>query len=87
MDDLETSKVQQNHAFTLLSGDVSMIVGRQKFQFILTICLGLILSSCSEDGVDYMPPEGSRDMAITHFSYDNLVIENLQYRYDDFAGR
>ncbi len=58
-----------------------MRLGRQKFPIILTLCLVLALSACKK-GVDYTPPEGSTDMAITHFSYDNLVVDGEKFDID-----
>ncbi|MCP3871204.1 MAG: hypothetical protein GY703_24510 [Gammaproteobacteria bacterium] len=49
--------------------------------FVLFICVSLALSSCSKD-VDYVPPAGTTDMAITHFSYDKLVIDGEKYDID-----
>lgn len=58
-----------------------MTFERYNFQFILSIFIILILSSCSKD-VDYTPPEGKTEISITHFSYDKLVVDGKTYITD-----
>lgn len=58
-----------------------MICGPNKLRLILCICMSIILASCSNE-VNYTAPEGSSDMAITHFSYDKLVIDDEIYDID-----
>ena len=58
-----------------------MIFRRYTLQLILCIFTILILSSCSKD-VDYVPPAGTTDTVITHFSYDKIVIDGNSYNID-----
>ena len=58
-----------------------MTFRRYTLQFILFICVVLILPACSKD-VDYVPPAGTTEMAITHYSYDKLVIDGNNYSFD-----
>ena len=58
-----------------------MTFRRRTLKFILCICIITILSSCSKD-VDYVPPAGTTDTVITHYSYDKLVIDGNSYNID-----
>lgn len=51
-----------------------MILLPNKFRVSLYICVSFILASCSNE-VNYTPPAGSKDTAITHYSYDKIVID------------
>ena len=42
----------------------------------------LYWAGCSEINVDYVPPEGNQDTAITHFSYSNIVVDGKTYAND-----
>ncbi len=41
----------------------------------------MILFSCSKD-VNYSAPQGNTDMAINHYSYDKITINNQKYETD-----
>ena len=44
-------------------------------------CLCLVLAGCSGD-VDYTPPAGSKEMAITHYSFGKIVVDGTEYTSD-----
>jgi hypothetical protein len=47
----------------------------------------LYLAGCSNvDSVDYAPPGGSRETAITHFSYADIVVDGKTYAIDIFIS-
>lgn len=50
-------------------------------KLILCTCIVLLLPSCSKD-VDYDPPAGSTELAITHYSYDKLIIDGRTHNID-----
>lgn len=50
-------------------------------RFVLSFCVVVGLSGCSKD-VDYTPPAGSSEMAITHYSYDKIIIDGETYDID-----
>ncbi|MFH1982987.1 MAG: MTH938/NDUFAF3 family protein [Pseudomonadota bacterium] len=55
----------------------------QRYGWIIWIVSGVICwIGCSEVNVDYTPPEGSRDTAITHFSYSDIVVDGHPYDHD-----
>jgi len=58
-----------------------MTFRRRTLKFTLCICIVTILSSCSKD-VDYVPPAGTTDAVISHYSYDKLVIDGNDYNID-----
>jgi len=43
--------------------------------------MSLFLVSCKNE-VNYSPPEGNMEIAITHFSYDKLVVDDEVYDLD-----
>jgi hypothetical protein len=50
----------------------------------LIICLSIAISSnaCSSKDVDYTPPPGSTETAITHYSFGMMVIDGKTYESD-----
>jgi hypothetical protein len=41
----------------------------------------LWLIACASD-VDYTPPEGSQEMAITHYSFGKMIVDGKTFGYD-----
>ena len=54
---------------------------KSKFQIFLYFLLTLVFLSCSSD-VDFTPPVGSTDVAITHYSFGKMTIDGKNYGYD-----
>jgi len=55
-----------------------------QIKFVFTffyISVALILNACSNN-VDYTPPAGNNDMAITHYSFGKVVINGETYNSD-----
>ena len=50
-------------------------------QCILFSCVTLTIMSCSND-INYTPPAGSTDTAITHYSFDKMAINGENHNYD-----
>jgi len=48
---------------------------------IICLFIGLTFFSCSSD-VDYTPPAGSTDTAITHYSFGKMTIDGKTHEYD-----
>lgn len=51
------------------------------FQLFFCFLFTLVSLSCSSD-VDFTPPAGSTDMAITHYSFGKMTIDRENYEYD-----
>ena len=49
--------------------------------YIFCLCMPLILFACSNN-VDYTPPAGNTDIAITHYSFGKIVIDGETYTSD-----
>ncbi len=55
----------------------------QRYHLIIWLLSTLLYwVGCSEINVDYAPPEGSRETAITHFSYSDIVVDGKSYAVD-----
>lgn len=52
-----------------------------KVSSFFLLCFCLLLAACSKE-VNYVPPEGSEEMAITHYSYDKLIVDGDLYDFD-----
>ncbi len=51
------------------------------FQMLFCFLFTFVIFSCSSD-VDFTPPAGSTDMAITHYSFGKMTIDGKNYDYD-----
>jgi hypothetical protein len=58
-------------------------MANQKSTLQIFFCLFFILVflSCSSD-VDFTPPAGNTDVAITHYSFGKMTIDGKNYDYD-----
>ncbi len=54
---------------------------RLVFKIIFCCCLTLTIASCSSD-IDYTPPSGSTDTAITHYSFGKMTIDGKNHDID-----
>ncbi len=48
---------------------------------VISVFFTFIFTGCSSD-VNYTPPDGSKDIAITHYSFGNIVLDDHSYGND-----
>ncbi len=60
-------------------GSVSMYV--KYLKLLLIVSFPILLNACSAD-VNYTPPDGSKEMAITHYSFGKIVVDGKTFGYD-----
>ena len=55
-----------------------------RYPTAMVICLSIIIlaNACSSNDVDYTPPKGSTETAITHYSFGMMVIDGETYESD-----
>ena len=53
----------------------------KKYHQIRVILLSAIIFACSGD-INYTPPQGSKDIAITHYSFGKIIIDGKSYEND-----
>ncbi|MCP4578498.1 MAG: hypothetical protein GY846_19665 [Deltaproteobacteria bacterium] len=58
-----------------------MIFRRYTLQIILCFGITLCIAGCSDD-VDFTPPAGSAEIAITHYSFGKMVIDGRNHDTD-----
>lgn len=63
---------------------VQLVIGIARVTLAAAI-LGLGLHGCSSNEVNYTPPAGSSDTAITHFSFAKMVVDGKEFRDVDVA--
>jgi hypothetical protein len=50
--------------------------------FMINASIIILAAACSTSDVDYTPPPGSTETAITHYSFGKMVIDGKTYRSD-----
>jgi len=63
------------------AGGSSMTFLRCTLQIILCFCIILHIAACSND-IDYTPPAGSTERAITHYSFGKMIIDGHKHNTD-----
>ena len=55
-----------------------------RYPTVMIICMSIIIlaNACSSNDVDYTPPPGSTETAITHYSFGMMVIDEKTYESD-----
>ena len=56
---------------------------REILQAVIIVFFPLWLIACASD-LDYTPPEGSQEMAITHYSFGKIIVDGKTFQ-DDIA--
>ena len=59
-----------------------MSYGRCPYRIILYLSIIIVASACSSGDVDYTPPPGSTETAITHYSFGKMVINGKAHGSD-----
>jgi hypothetical protein len=54
---------------------------RTRYIFLTVLMLGCICSGCSSE-VNYIPPDGSGEIAITHYSFGRIIVNGKPYEND-----
>jgi hypothetical protein len=65
----------------LKPGGIKMKNQISTFQISFYFFFTLVFLSCSSD-VEFTPPAGSTDLAITHYSFGKMTIDGENYDYD-----